>query len=140
VSRTAKGTFAPGSSGNPQGRKVGSGRLAGLRASIEASVPAILQALTAQALAGDPQACRLLLERALPALRPEERGVAIPLPADASLADQGRAILHAVAGGELAPSQAATLLSGLGQLAKVVEVDELLRRIESLEARVDGKP
>jgi hypothetical protein len=114
--------------------------VAALRASIEQDIPQILVALRGAALAGDPQAARLLLERALPPLRPEERGVAIALPADASLADQGRAVLAAVAGGELAPSQAATLLSGLGQLAKVVEVDELLRRIESLEARVDGKP
>ena len=55
--------FQPGESGNPKGRPAGSGEVAKLRAAIAGQVPAILESLTAAALAGDVQAARLLLER-----------------------------------------------------------------------------
>lgn len=138
MSRTAKGTFAPGSSGNPQGRKPGSGKAAALRQSIEASVPEILEALTKQALAGDSQAARLLLERALPPLRPEERPAELDIDASTDLATQGRAIVAATAAGRLAPAQATALLGGLSALAKLVETTELARRLDALEERVSG--
>ena len=54
---------------------------------------------------------------------------------DGTLTEQGRAVLVAVACGELAPGQGAALLSSLGTLAKLVETDELTRRIDALEAR-----
>lgn len=78
-------TWHKGNSGNPNGRKPGTGKVARLRASIEKQLPAILEALTA---------------------------------------------------GNLAPGQAAALLQGLAALAKLVELDDLTRRIEALE----GKP
>ena len=43
-------------------------------------------------------------------------------------------MLGAVATGTLAPGQGAALLGAIGTLARVVEVDELERRIEALEA------
>ena len=55
------------------------------------------------------------------------------LPTSASLTDQGRAVLAAVAAGELAPSQGAALIGALGTMAKIHEVDELERRIAALE-------
>jgi hypothetical protein len=42
-------------------------------------------------------------------------------------------VLHLLAEGELGVGQAAALLSAIGQLARVTELDELARRIESLE-------
>ena len=49
------------------------------------------------------------------------------------LADQGRAVMSAAANGEIAPAQASTLLTALGTLSRVVEVEELVVRIEQLE-------
>lgn len=47
---------------------------------------------------------------------------------------QGRAVLSAVAAGELAPGQGAALLGAIGTLARVTEIDDLTARIEKLEA------
>ena len=126
--------WKPGQSGNPKGRPPGAGEVAKLRAAIAGQVPAILQSLTAAALAGDVQAARLLLERTLPALKPAEQAQALHLP-DGTLTTQGRAVLAAVAAGELAPGQGAALLGAIGTLARVAEVDELARRIEALEGK-----
>ena len=126
--------WKPGQSGNPRGRPPGAGEVAKLRAAIAGKVPAILESLTAAALAGDVQAARLLLERTLPALKPAEQAQALHLP-DGTLTAQGRAVLAAVAAGELAPGQGAALLGAIGTLARVAEVDELARRIEALESK-----
>ncbi len=126
--------WKPGQSGNPKGRPPGAGEVAKLRAAIAGQVPAILQSLTAAALAGDVQAARLLLERTLPALKPAEQAQALHLP-DGTLTAQGRAVLAAVSAGELAPGQGAALLGAIGTLARVAEVDELARRIEALEGK-----
>lgn len=127
-----KTTWKPGQSGNPKGRAPGSSEVAKIRAAIAADLPGILKTLVEQALAGDTQAARLLLDRVLPPLKPQEQAQAIALPAG-SLTEQGRAILTAVAAAELAPGQGAQLLSAIGSLARVAEIDELAQRIEALE-------
>ena len=124
--------WKPGQSGNPKGRPAGTGEVAKLRAAIAASVPAILQSLTSAAIAGDVQAAKVLLERVLPALKPAEQAQAVNIP-EGTLTDKGRAVLDAVAAGELAPGQGAALLTAIGTLARVVEVDELTERIKRLE-------
>ena len=130
--------WKPGQSGNPKGRPAGTGEVAKLRAAIAGQVPAILESLTAAALAGDVQAARLLLERAIAPLKAAEQSQALSLP-DGTLTDQGRAVLASVAAGELAPGQGAALLGAIGTLARVTEIDELARRIEVLEEK-NAKP
>jgi len=56
-----------------------------------------------------------------------------------TLADQGRAVMAAVAAGDIAPGQAAQLLGGLGALAKIIETDELAARIAALEEKANAK-
>lgn len=121
-----------GVSGNPAGRKPGTGEVARLRAAIAGHVPSIIEKLTAAALAGDVGAARLLLERALPPMKAVEEPLQFKL-AGKGLADQGRAVMSAAANGEMAPAQASTLLTALGTLSRVVEVEELVARIEQLE-------
>lgn len=121
-----------GQSGNPAGRPPGTGEVAKLRAVIADRVPELLAAMMARALEGDVGAARLLLERAIAPLKAAEQPQALTLP-DGSLTEQGRAVLAAVAAGELAPGQGAALLTAVGTLARIVEVDELERRITALE-------
>ncbi len=125
--------WKPGQSGNPAGRKPGTGEVAKLRAAIAEHVPAIIERLKQQALDGDVQAARLLMERAIAPLKSIEPAQALALP-DGTLTEQGRAVLASVAAGELAPGQGSALLSAIGALARVAELDELVRRIEALEA------
>ena len=128
------GRWKTGESGNPKGRPKGSGQVAQLRAAIAAQVPALLAKLMQQALEGDTSAARLLLERAIAPLKSIEQPLALTLP-DGSLTDQGRAVLRSVASGELAPSQGAALLAGIGTLARVAEIDELAARVAVLEKK-----
>jgi hypothetical protein len=132
-------SWRPGVSGNPKGRAPGTGKVATLREQINEAVPGIVKAMVDRALDGDPGAARLLVERVIPALRPEERSVTLNMTADAPLAYQGRALLAAVAAGDLAPSQASTLLAGLSTMAKLIETDELAARVAALEERANAK-
>jgi hypothetical protein len=103
-----------------------------LRAAIGEAVPEILAALIERAREGDVQAARLLLERALPAIKPVELPEAVALQGG-TLTEQGQSVLRLLAAGELGPGQAAALLGAIGQLARVAEIDELARRIDALE-------
>lgn len=133
-----RGKWKAGESGNPKGRTPGTGEVAKLRDSIAKHLPAIITQLVTKAKEGDAQAARLLLERVLPALKPIEQAVALSLPQGEGITGQGRAIVLAVADGTLAPGQGAQLLTGLGSLARIVEIDELTRRIAALEGMKNG--
>ncbi len=128
-----------GQSGNPAGRPPGTGEVAKVRAAIAARVPELLAKLMTQALEGDTSAARLLLERAIAPLKATEQAQALPLPDGGTLTAQGRAVLSAVAAGELGPSQGAQLLAAIGSLARVTEIDELADRVAALEEK-NAKP
>lgn len=52
-----------------------------------------------------------------------------------TLSAKAAAVLDAVAAGELAPGQAAQLVSALGTMAKIIETDDLAQRVAKLEER-----
>lgn len=128
------GRWKAGESGNPAGRKPGTGEVAKLRAAIGERVPELLAAMMTRALEGDVGAARLLLERAIAPLKAAEQAQALSLP-NGTLTEQGRAVLAAVAAGELAPGQGAQLLTAIGTLGKITELDELAARITALEGK-----
>jgi len=121
-----------GVSGNPAGRKKGTGKVAAIRAGIEARLPDILEAMMQKALQGDVQAAKLLLERTVAPLKPSEQAQVLNLP-KGTLTKQGQAVLVAIGTGEIAPIQGATLINAISSLARVTEIDELAARIEALE-------
>ena len=129
--------WKPGTTGNPKGRPPGKSEITRLRAKLAGGVPDILAALVLAAKAGDVQAARLILERVLPPVKAIEQAVTLQLPTDGTLTAKAAAVLSAAAAGDLAPTQAAQLITALGSLAKIAEVDELARRIEALEAQHD---
>jgi hypothetical protein len=104
-----------------------------IRAAISERVPELLAAMMTKALDGDVGAARLLLERAIAPLKAAEQTQALTLP-NGTLTEQGRAVLASVAAGELSPGQGAALVSAIGTLARVTEIDELAKRITKLEA------
>ena len=127
--------WKPGQTGNPKGRPPGQSEITRLRASLAGDVPEMLAAK-----GGDVQAARLILERVLPPVKAVEQAVELQLPEGGTLTAQGRAVLSAVAGGNLAPSQGAALLGAIGTLARITEIDELTARIAALEEKQDAKP
>lgn len=136
--RGPRGRFAPGNKASP-GRPPGRGPVAELRATLATDVNKIIDTLRTQALAGDAQAIRIILDRVLPALRPVELPTTLDLPTNGTLADQARAVVQAAADGNLAPAQAAQIVTALGGVAKLIETDELAARIAALEAKHDDK-
>lgn len=133
-----RGKWKQGESGNPNGRPPGVGEVTRLRESIAAHLPEIITQLVTKAKEGDAQAARLLLERVLPPMKAIEPMVELTLPAGEGMTAQGVAIVQAVAAGTLAPGQGAALLSGLGALARIREIDELEKRITKLEGLKNG--
>lgn len=124
--------FKPGQSGNPGGRPAGSGNA--IRSQLTEAWEEIRPVLLKKAQDGDMAAIRIVAERVCPPIRATEPAVPISLP-KGTLSERATAVLDALGEGELNTTQAAQLMQALGALAKVIETDELARRIAALEAR-----
>ncbi|WP_460164293.1 DUF5681 domain-containing protein [Pseudomonas sp. S2_F03] len=132
--RVAGGRFAPGHSGNPGGR---SGQTQAIRAQLAAGADAVTRKVLAAAKKGDMQACRLILERLVPPIKPTSEPVQFEFD-DTDLPSAARSIMRAVAGGQLAPDQGKSLIEGLGAVARVIEVVELQKAVEELRQQMEG--
>jgi hypothetical protein len=128
--------FKPGQSGNPAGKPKGARHKATL--AIEALLEGEADALTRKAIemakAGDMQALRLCMDRLAPPRK--DRSVTFELPSIDTLEDlprATRALMTAVASGELTPSEAAELGKLVDAHVKAIEVTDLSRRLEALE-------
>ncbi len=125
-----------GQSGNPYGRRAkGLATAERLRNALVKDLPAILESVVKAAKGGDMQAARTILERVLPPLKASEIP-AFLAPLEGSLAEQGQTVLGAMAAGALAPGQAAQVLGAIAAQAKIVEFDELARRLAAIETRL----
>jgi polyhydroxyalkanoate synthesis regulator phasin len=77
---------------------------------------------------------KLCLDRLCAPLRPTDRLVTIEGMSDArELSDKGELILTNVASGEITPSEAQHLMTVISSQARIIEVDELERRVAELE-------
>ena len=123
--------FAVGVSGNPKGRKKGNTAAHLLRKSIADDMPEIILKLVEQAKNGDTAAAKILLDRCCPALKPQ--AMAINLPVNGSLAEQGNEIIKATLSGHIPPDIGAQLITALASQGKLIELQELTERIEILE-------
>lgn len=132
-------TFRPGVSGNPNGRPRGSKNTATrLREKLSRELPSILKKLVAMASEGDTSAAKLILDRCLPPLRPVADVVRIPSAQGGTLSERASDVLEAITSGGLPTDVGAMLLSALASTAKAIEVADLVRRLELLEAEKNG--
>jgi hypothetical protein len=134
--RDRAGRFVRGNKASP-GRPPGRSQTTLLRERLATDLDQILDKLLAQARAGDLQATRLVLDRVLPALRPVEVVSELDLPRG-GLAARAEAVVQAAASGDLAPGQAAQLVTAIAGVGKIIETTELMARIEALEAAADS--
>jgi len=131
--RNNKGRFVPGQSGNPAGRPPA--MPPELRQRLTEASADIIEGVISAARGGDMQAARLVLERIAPVTRSTAAPVYIPeLEQAATLSDKAQAVINAVARGECPPDIGATMIQALGACAKIIEIDELERRLSALEA------
>lgn len=132
--RDKTGKWKPGQSGNPGGR---SGQTQELRARLAEGADAVTRKVLSAAKKGDMQACRLILERLVPPIKPTAETVRFELD-DSDLPSAAKSILRAVAAGELPPDQGKALIEGLGAVARVIEVAELQKAVEELREQMEG--
>lgn len=119
--------YHKGESGNPAGKPKGANKTQKLRARLLSAAPAILDAMVEQAMTGDATAARLILERCLPALRPEARPPTAPVPTDPG------AILASVGAGQMTPDQGEQIMTLLLAEARIKEAGEFMARLDSIE-------
>jgi len=123
--------FKPGVSGNPTGRPKGQHPAHKLRNAIVESMPQIIENLVNLAKNGDVQAAKVLLDRVCPTLKPQ--AMPISLPVNGSLAEQGGEIIKATMSGQIPPDIGSQLITALTHQAKIVEIDDVIKRLEVLE-------
>ncbi len=132
--RNGDGTFAAGNSGKPRGARH-KATLA-IEAMLEGQQEAITQKAIDLALEGDVTALRLCLDRIAPVRK--DATVSFDLP-DIETADDAanaaRAILKAVAAGDVTPLEAATVMGVVEQFRRAVETTELEKRLTALETK-----
>lgn len=130
------GRFKAGQSGNPAGRPVGARNktTVAVEALLDGQANALTQKAIDLALAGELQALRICMDRLVPPRR--DRHVTFSLPdidTTEDLTKATKAILQAVAAGDLTPSEAAELGKLVDAHARAIEVTDLHRRLEALE-------
>jgi hypothetical protein len=134
VTRSNDGKFVKGVSGNPKGRPPSLSPE--LRERLDKATPDIIDKIIEKALDGDLAAAKIILDRTAPVPKQSSATVTIPdLGSDSTtLVEKAGAILGSVASGNCPADVGAVLMQSVTALAKVIEVDELDRRITALEA------
>lgn len=133
--------FQPGKSGNPRGRPRGvPDRRSAWREALADHLPQLLDLLVVKAKAGDEFAIKAILERVAPPLRSQAQNVDLPAISGAvGLAAKAELVLIAIGDGSIPVDTGRALLEAIGTLAKITEVDELLKRVEKLESKKEIK-
>ena len=130
--RTGSGRFAPGNPGRPQGARHRA-TVAAL-ALLDGEAGALARKAVTMALGGDVVALRLCLERIVPPRR--DAPVAFALPAVQSAGDAAKAaaaVLAAVAGGDLTPTEGTHIMALIEVYRRTIETTELEGRVTALE-------
>ena len=118
------------------GRKKGSGQAAHYRAMLAPHAEGLIQQVVDLAKGGDMAALKLCLDRLCAPLRPTDRLITIDgLEGCTGLSAKGELILDHVAMGEVTPVEASNLMRVVSSQARILEIDELERRIIELESR-----
>ena len=95
--------------------------------------PALIAKVVEMAKEGDATALRICLDRIIPAARARDDPIIIPGMTDA-LADNSRIVVKAIADGELTPEEGASVLQALASQVRIIEADEIEKRLAALEA------
>jgi len=135
--RGARGRpFVRGQSANPAGRPAGARNRKTLAAAmlLDGEAEALTRKAVELALAGDPTALRLCLERILPPCR--ERAIKFALPPIESVADIAaamKAVAAALADGVITPGEGEAIARILDTFVPVIEANDLARRLRAIE-------
>ena len=131
-------SWKTGQSGNPRGRPRHS-IAERFRQAVDPRLDEVIDAVIQAALGGDVAACKLLLERVVPPFRAAQQPTPFAMEGN-SLTEKAQAVLAAVAGGTLPAADGVALVNALAALGRLVEIDDLERRIAALEEVKHARP
>lgn len=133
--------FKPGQSGNPTGKPPGAKNRATVlaQALFNGEAETLTRKIIELAKNGDMQALKVCVDRLCPPMKAQAAPVQVEIPATDNISDIANAFIKAAADGRLPPDVAAQLVSAVGTLARVLEVDQLKERLAALEAAVGRK-
>jgi hypothetical protein len=133
--------FKPGQSGNPAGKPPGAKNRATVLAQslFDGEAEALTRKIIDLAKAGDMQALKVCIDRLCPPMKAQTASVQVDILQTDSMSDIANAFIKAAADGRLPPDVAAQLVSAVGTLARVVEIDELKIRLAALETAIGKK-
>lgn len=133
--------FRPGISGNPAGKPPGAKNRATVlaQALFDGEAETLTRKIIELAKAGDMQALKVCVDRLCPPMKAQAAPVQVEIPETENISVIANAFIKAAADGRLPPDVAAQLVSAVGTLAHIVEVDELKERLAALEAAVGRK-
>ncbi|NLD01307.1 MAG: hypothetical protein GX673_11100 [Gammaproteobacteria bacterium] len=133
MSRTEKGTFAAGQSGNPAGRPKGAlGKVTRWREALEPHGDELFKVAVEHALDGDMTALKLCLERISPPVKAASDPVEFALHGS-TLAEKAESVLEAIAAGIIDVPSGRQLIGAIADLGKILEITELEKRLAQLE-------
>jgi len=128
-------SFKKGQSGNPSGRPKQD--TANLKPLLAQHGESVLQKVIDSALEGDLTACKLVLDRLYPAIKPQ--AMPINIPVGETLPETGNNIVTETMTGNVAPDIGASLITALSNQAKLVEFTELSQRLERIEQQLGAR-
>lgn len=126
--------FQPGNAGKPRGARHRT--TLAIEALLEGQHQALTQAAIDKALAGDPTALKLCLDRLAPARR--DTPVSFEMPPIKTVADTvaaSSAVLAAVAAGDVTPDEGGRVMALLSAHRGILETGEMEARIAALEGK-----
>ncbi|CAD9226710.1 conserved hypothetical protein [Burkholderia cenocepacia] len=130
--------FKKGQSGNPAGKPRGTrDKRTALRELLQPHAADLVAKAVELAKAGDTTALRICIDRCIPAIKAKDAPVDLP-ELTGSLAEQGAAVMHAMARGRITPDEASAVMQVIAAQARIIEVDELEKRLAILEGKDDG--
>jgi len=94
----------------------------------------LIEKVIEMALAGDTTCLKMCIDRLVSPFRAKDTTVTLD-DIEGSLTEKGEKIINAMGEGELSPSDASSMLSALAAQARIIEIEELEKRVSDLEAR-----
>lgn len=132
--------FKAGQSGNPAGKPIGAkDKRTALRGLLQPYADALVKKAVELALAGDTTALRICIDRCIPTIKAKDAPISLA-GLSGSLSEQGNAVLTALAAGEITPDEANAVMSAISAQVRIIEADELEKRIAALEKRNGSQP
>ena len=134
--------YQKGESGNPSGRKKGSRNKRGLI--IEALdtlseekgfnvTEAIIKRIAEDALSGDPQSARILLDRTVPAYKPVNKPIQLEAPLPENQHERATELFNLATNGTISLDEFTTLLSIVTEMKKIEGKDKTEKQFAYLD-------